>query len=469
MILRSLRSQLALLVGLLGLVQAVAILAFSYFTIASKLEQQRRQQLTSTLAEARQVLGNADSLATIGQSAHRLADLVGRHEGMHAAVARPADYAALVAFSPVSVQSLARLRSDTWGPDAFLDWNSMPGGAPMLSVVTLSSVRNGDDYVLMLTADRSSDAEVLSNFLRVALSAAPFALALVSFGAWLIVNVGLRPLNRLREAAVVLSAKNIPKRIDPAGMPLELMPLCQAFNGMLDRLEDGIERLSQFSGDLAHEMRTPLATLLGRTQSVLSQPRSHEQLIQLLADNVEELERLTRIVADMLFLAQADAPSAQLHAVAVDLTQEAKKIADYIGLLAQERNMVFRIQGEGTVWADLGLVDRAITNLLSNAVRYGAPDSVVDIVVGSVADCVELRVINCGQPIPAEHLPRLFDRFYRADSARSREAGGTGLGLSIVAAIMSLHGGRAAVASGVDGRTILTLSFPLAHARPRPG
>lgn len=464
MIARSLTSKLALLVGILGLVQAVVLIAFSYVTISAKMGDQKREVLTATMTEARRVLDDQQSLQTLGSAAHQLVTLLSRHEGMHVAVAQPNSFTALIAFSPIGLQSLARLRDDTWGIDAFLEWRTVHSDQPMLSVVTAGTVRSGEQYVMILTADRTADEELLLNFLKVALSAAPFALAAVSLGAWAIVNVGLRPLNRFREAAVSLSAKNIPERIDPTRMPRELLPLCLAFNGMLDRLEDGIRRLSQFSADLAHEMRTPLATLLGRTQVVLSQPRTHEQLIELLEENVEELERLTKIVADMLFLAQADAPTADVRKIPVDLAEEAHKVVEYMELLAHEREIKFEVTGAGEVLADVGLVDRAITNLLSNAVRYGDAKSTVHISVEAHPAEVRLTVINKGAQIPNEHLERLFDRFYRADSARSREAGGTGLGLSIVQAIMGLHGGRAAAESHADGTTIFSLIFPLATA-----
>ncbi|BDT59116.1 two-component sensor histidine kinase [Massilia varians] len=467
MIARSLTSKLAMLVGLLGLIQAVGVVVFSYATISSKMGEQRRQVLKVALAEARTILGNNGSLDTLGSVAHRLADLVSRHDGLHAAVARPNNFSALIAFSPVGLQSLARLRDDTWGVDAFLDWRSAPSGDPMLSVVTSGTVTNGEQYVLILTVDRTADEELLLNFVMVAAGAAPFALALMSLGAWAIVNVGLRPLNRFRDAAISMSARNIPDHINPDGMPRELEPLCLAFNGMLDRVEDGVRRLSQFSADLAHEMRTPLGILLGRTQVVLSQPRTHEQLVELLEQNIEELERLTRIVADMLFLAQTDNSTSHLGITIVDLADEARKVVEYIELVAHERDIDFVVEGEGKVLADVGLVDRAITNLLSNAVRYGNPNSTVAIRIRTADERVELAVTNTGAPVSAEHLGRLFDRFYRADSARSREAGGTGLGLSIVQAIVTLHGGYAAAGSHANGMITFTLSFPLPTAAVR--
>lgn len=457
----SLSLKLALLVGILGLLQAVALLVFSYDTVSRSLQEQKYRLLKDKIADARQLLNGQASIPAIGDAAYRLADLLAGHEDLYVAVAKPDNATRLITFSSIAAESLHRLENDTWGLDAFLDWRSQDSGKPMLSFASTGKVRNGEKYIIVLTVDRSSDKEMLSRFLITALTAAPFVLAIVSLCALFIVSIGLRPLNRFRKAAIAVSTQNISERIDPARLPSELLPLCLAFNGMLDRLDDGIRRLSQFSGDLAHEMRTPLATLLGRTQMTLSQPRSHDQLLEVLEDNVEELERLTRLVSDMLFLAYADNAEAVINSTVIDLAGEAKKGIDYIELLAQERGISFRMNGHGDIVADPALVRRAITNLLSNAVRYGASDSEVTVNVEAGSHEIVLAVFNHGEQIPSEHLAHLFDRFYRADSSHCRAAGGTGLGLAIVKAIMTLHGGSVDVESGLDGITRFALRFPI--------
>ncbi|WP_075791995.1 MULTISPECIES: heavy metal sensor histidine kinase [Massilia] len=457
---RSLALKLALLVGTLGLLQSLAVLGFSYSTMSANLAQQKRDLLKGNVVEARHLLDKETNLAALSSAAYRLSDLLSGHEGLHVAVARPGSSTALVAFSPIGVESVRRLHTDTWGADAFLDWRMPQSDAPMLSIVVSSEVVSGEGYVLLLTSDRSNDEELLSKLLFTALTAAPFALVIVSLGAWTIVSIGLRPLSRFRAAAMRVTAKNMSGRISPDEMPQELLTLCLAFNAMLDRLDDGIRRLSQFSGDLAHEMRTPISILLGRTQVALSQSRTHGELIELLEGNVDELERLGRVVADMLFLARADNTTEVLNSTTVELGDEAIKSAEYVELLAHERDISFHVSGHGKILADRTLVGRAITNLLSNAARYGEANSSVEIRIKDENETVDLTVMNKGERISFEHRERLFDRFYRTDSARSRDSGGTGLGLSIVRAIMTLHGGHVTMESDEAGITSFTLHFP---------
>lgn len=458
----SLAFKLALLVGMLGLLQAIAVFAFSYFTMSRSLDEQQRHALRDTLIEARNLLDQEPNLAAVNEAAHRVADLLDRHEDTYLAVADASSEKRLIAFSSIAVESLHRLKNDIWARDAFLEWRAQHSAKPMLSVASASAVRDGGEYVMVLSVDRSRDQQLLSGFLLTALTAAPFGLAVVSIGALVIVSVGLRPLNHFRDAAVSVTTKHLSKRIDPKRLPSELLPMCAAFNGMLDRLDDGIQRLSQFSADLAHEMRTPVATLLGRTQVALSQPRTHEQLLELLEGNVDELERLSRLISDMLFLASAENAQAVLDEVQVDLLQETQKVIEYLEIVALERDISFELGGQGSIMADRGLVQRAITNLLSNAIHYGSARSQVLIHVETRATEVALRVINHGQDLLPEQRDKLFDRFYRADPSRSRQVGGTGLGLTIVKAIMSLHRGSVSVSSPDTGTIEFALHFPRA-------
>lgn len=465
---RSLSFRLALLVGALGLFQAIAVLVFSHHTMSRSLDEQKRHLLNDKLIQARALTDRQPALAALPGIAYQMADMLSGHENLHIAVgkAQTQKGSALVAFTPIAVESLHRLETATWGSDAFLEWRMPQTDKPMLSVATASETQNGEEYVIVLTAERTEDEVLLSTFWLTALTAAPFALAIVSLGALLIVKVGLRPINRFRDAAIAISANNLSGRIDPASLPTELLPLCQAFNDMLERLDEGICRLSQFSSDLAHEMRTPLGILLGRTQVTLSQPRTHAQLLEVLESNVQELEQLTRLVSDMLFLARADDTSAVLHATPIRLEQVAQQVADFMEVLAEEKQVRFDVTGTGEIFGDTGLVQRALTNLLSNAVRHGSSNSVVTIQVQAATDFVDLIVHNHGQPIPPEHQSRLFDRFYRLDASRTRDGGGTGLGLAIVKAIMKLHNGNVEVASHADGRTSFTLHFPKHAAVP---
>ncbi len=460
MTVKSLALRLALWVGLLGLLQGAAVLWFSYSTFEHELALQRRAFLRGKVDQARHLISPMPDDAAIRANAFELVELITGHDELHLAISRQGSDQASVAFSQEAGESLRRLKGDVWATDAFLEWLQPNSAAPMLSFAASAQLNSGAAYEIVVTVDRSEDQRLLRNLLLTALTSAPFGLALVSASALAIVGLGLRPLRRFQKTATEISTRNLTSRIDVSNVPTELQGLGLAFNAMLERLDDGIRRLSEFSADLAHEMRTPLATLLGRTQVVLSLPRTNEQLIDLLESNVEELQRLSRLVADMLFLAQADRAQAGLDLRELDLAEEARTVAEFLQLQADEDGTAISVEGSARVSADRGLVRRAITNVLSNALRHGRQGTPVRIkVFGVDQNVAALEVANEGEPIGAGHLERIFDRFYRVDSSRARDLGGTGLGLAIVKAIMDLQGGRVEAASSVKGQTRFTLYF----------
>ncbi len=458
---RSLAWRLAWRVALLGLLLAVAVLGFSVVTLSRELDARQRLVLRDKVEQARHLLGQLDDAGAVRDQAFTLVELVSGRAELHLAVAA-AQGETLVAFSPEASESLVRLRNDTWAVDSFLDWRERRDGRTMLSLAAAGATRDGSSVEVVLSVDRSADRQLLKGLLLTAAAAAPFALALVFGGALGIAAWGLRPLRRFADAASGVSTQALDARIDPAGLPAELHEPAARFNAMLDRLDDGVRRLSEFSGDLAHEIRTPLATLLGRTQVALSQPRSADQLVDLLAGNVDELQRLSRLVGDMLFLARADDAGGALDLAGFDLADEARTVADFLQPLADERGVTIAVDGSARVTADRGLVQRAIGNLLSNALRHGDPASPVRVACAEDGHGARLEVVNQGPPIAAEHLPRLFDRFYRADDPPARDPGSSGLGLAIVAAIMKLHGGAVRVENREVGGVCFGLVFATA-------
>ncbi len=284
-------------------------------------------------------------------------------------------------------------------------------------------------------------------------------IAAASLG-FFIARRGLRPLRTMAETASEISASHLQKRLSVADAPAELKELAAAFNAMLGRLHSSFDRLSDFSSDLAHELRTPINNLMGQTQVALSRTRNAEEYRTVLESNLEEYERLARMIRDMLFLAKADNAQEPLHAEYIDLRAELDKITEFYQMLADESGLRIVPGGNGSVCADRILVQRAIGNLISNAVRHSPPDSQIHAMVSSTADSVELRVSNPGPGIPGDHLARIFDRFYRADNARGHADMSSGLGLAIVKSIMELHGGHVGAESQPDRLTTFTLHFP---------
>lgn len=457
----SLKLRLALLVGVLGLAQAIAVLLFAYFTFEQEMQSHRVALLRDKAQQARYLLKEMRNESEVRDNAFRLVELVTGRADLHMAVAGPGQGQAYVAFSPEAAESLQRLRSDTWQTNGLLEWRASRGNGAMLSLAEAGQTKDGRPYELVLTMDRSEDVRVLRELLLTAATVAPLALAIVSLSALLIVALGLKPLVTFKKAVEGITARSLKQRVAAQHLPEELRELGLAFNMMLDRLDDAVTRLTQFSDDLAHEMRTPVATLLGRTQVALSSPRTSDELVDVMEGNIEELQRLSRLVSDMLFLARAEHAREALDLQELELAQEARHVAEFLELAAQQREMSITIEGEGRVRGDRGLVQRAITNLLTNALRHGTPGSTVRVTVCTQKEQVTMEVVNRGVPIQPEHMERIFDRFYRTDDSRGRDRGGTGLGLAVVRAIMELHLGSALVATDREkGQVRFSLRFP---------
>lgn len=456
----SLKFRLALLVGILGLLQAAAVLAFSYFTLEKELDNQKRAVLRDKAQQARLLIDEMQDGAAVKANAFSLVELVSGDAELHMGVAGSKSGETYVAFSLEAAESLRRLKTDTWQTNAFLVWRPLEKGAVMLSLSTAGKTKNGQPYEVVLTLNRSGDIKMLRGLLATAGAVAPIGLALVFASAMVIIAVGLKPLNQFQHAVAGISTDALMTRVPTDGLATELQGLAREFNSMLERLDDGVSRLSQFSGDLAHEMRTPLATLLGRTQVALSQPRGNEQLLSVLEENVEEVRRLTRLVSDMLFLAQADDARNVLDAQDVDLRKITVQVIEFLEMVAQERGVSISVEGSARVMADRTLVQRAITNLISNSVRYCTSGTEVVVSLIQTESGARLEIVNQGELIAPEYQEKIFDRFYRIDSSRVRDSGGTGLGLAIVRAIMNLHGGTAQASTTSSGGIQFTLFFP---------
>jgi two-component system, OmpR family, heavy metal sensor histidine kinase CusS len=272
---------------------------------------------------------------------------------------------------------------------------------------------------------------------------------------------------RLGTAASRIGAQALDERLPLEETPVELVESTLAFNRMLDRLQSAFERLSAFSSDLAHDLRTPVGNLLGEAQVVLSRPRSADEYRAVLESAVEEYERLSRMIGNMLFLAQVDNDLAAMSIERIELDPALDRVIGYFELLAEERGL--RLQktlrgpadAERRIWADETMLVRAVSNLVSNALRHARGGTWIDLVATIQADgSCTIEVANEGPAIAPEQQARIFQRFYRADASRHGSASGSGLGLAIVRSIMELHRGRAEVRSAPGERTVFSLTFP---------
>jgi two-component system heavy metal sensor histidine kinase CusS len=270
-----------------------------------------------------------------------------------------------------------------------------------------------------------------------------------------VVRGGMRPLQLLANHVREISSSQLNRRLATDELPIELIEVAEAFNVMLMRLDTSFQRLSAFSADIAHELRTPVSNLLTQTQVMLSRDRSAEAYRDVLASNAEELERLSRMVSDMLFLARTDNGPAITARESVDLATEVGELFEFYEALAAEKSIALKLKGGLTVDGDRLMLRRAINNLLSNAIRYTQQHKTVTIQLERVGERGIISVTNPGKPIPDAVRERLFERFFRADDARLRDSDGTGLGLPIVAAIAEAHGGGVSIESSVDSNTFI--------------
>jgi two-component system heavy metal sensor histidine kinase CusS len=288
------------------------------------------------------------------------------------------------------------------------------------------------------------------------------ALATLTSGllGWLAARNGLSPLRAMKARAQAVSAHRLDERMPVEAVPVEMADLAQSLNDMLLRLQTDFERLSAFSSDLAHELRTPISNLLTETQVTLSQKRTADDYRNTLASNSEELQRLARMVSDMLFLAKTEHGLALPHPETIALETEVAALADFYEALAADKSLQLVTEGAAQMEGDRLMVRRALSNLLSNAIRHSPEHGQVRIVIRSTPQGAEVSVSNQGEAIAPDVLPRLFDRFYRADTARRHPASdGAGLGLAITRAIMQAHGGTVS-ASSEHGINRFTLVFP---------
>lgn len=323
----------------------------------------------------------------------------------------------------------------------------------------LSSEQSTAEWRVLALLNIDHHDHFMHYFLQILWVSLLLAVLLLTGLGWVVIRRALRPLNRMTELASKVSSEHLGERLMLQNLPNELRELAGVFNAMLDRLESSFKRLSQFSADIAHELRTPVNTLLTQSQVALSKARSVEEYQDLLASNIEEFESLARMISDMLFLAKADKGTLIPLTERVQLAKEAQRVIEYYQLLASEQHIQIHLSGEADVRGDRVMLGRALANLISNAVRYADPGSTIEVALIKKNSHVMVEVTNDGVEIPLEHRPHLFDRFYRVESARSND-GGVGLGLAITRSIIEAHGGEIELASE-RRKTCFRISLPM--------
>jgi two-component system heavy metal sensor histidine kinase CusS len=339
-------------------------------------------------------------------------------------------------------------------------------GAPIRGILADARLHDGDTATVLIARNMSDRWRLLDRYRDKLHLAGAAGVILAMLLSYLLIRAALRPLRDIAASAGLVTVNRLNTRITVARVPSELEALVNALNAMLERVDHGFQRLSRFTADLAHDMRTPISNMRGAAEVALARPRSTDEYESLLASNLEECDRLSRMIENVLFLARAEHPQFVKHMRAFDAGQELTRIAEYFEGIADDANVRVQVTGAATLTADLELFRRAVSNLLANAIRYTPSGGEIALEVRASADAVRVTVSNQGQPIAAEHLERIFDRFYRVDPSRSSlpssgmsqgSTGSTGLGLAIVRTIMELHGGTVHAESDAQStRFVLT-------------
>lgn len=458
----SLTLRVALLLSAVAVVTFVAVGTYLYQTLARQMAYRDDIELINKVMQIRRILTELPTPQSIVNDARPLTDTLFGHNDFMLKVTAP-DGKQLLRTSVTStplpqVESVPPQRALTL--DDVHDWTPTMGRGRMVSAVGLVGAGAEQPVQITLARERSDRLKILRGYAIDLLMALCGGAVLATLLGYAVVRHSMRQLRSVIGKANDISASRLNTRLSLQDAPAELREIGAAFNAMLDRLEDGVQRLSGFAADLAHDLRTPVNTLMVETQVALSRPRTAEEYQALLASNSEEYERLARMIENTLFLARVDNAQLALKREQLDLRAELQRIHDYFDILAEDQDVRFTVDSPPLqALIDPVLLQRAVSNLVSNAIRHTPAGGVVHLSARETADGVEIAVSNTGPGIAPEHLPHIFDRYYRADAARSDQAHSAGLGLSIVRAIMELHGGNIRVDSEAGASTIFFLLF----------
>jgi len=425
-------------------------------------EELDMELLTGKLALVQHALEKDDSGQALDALRQHLDDALVGHQGLIVSVSTP-DGRRLFASGENALPSsfMAVEQGKKAQPTMWMDAQGRHYRGMSATVAT--GMQEVPQAIVAIATDMSNHIHFMTSFRTTLWSVVGLAALISGFLGWAAARRGLAPLRDIRQEAAEITANSLHHRLSVAAIPVELAEVAESLNAMLARLEASFRRLSDFSSDLAHELRTPVSNLLTQTQVILSRSRTPDEYRDVLASNAEEFERLSRMLSDMLFLAKSDNLLIVPSREEIDLRAEVSGVFEFYEALAEEKHIRLTLIGDGMISADRLMLRRAINNLLSNAVRHTPAGGSVTVRIDSIDSTDEsatlLSVENTGDTIAAEHLPRLFDRFYRAEASRHRSSDGAGLGLAITQSIMRAHGGDAFAHSEL-GVTRFELRFP---------
>ncbi|AQQ35858.1 heavy metal sensor histidine kinase [Burkholderia cenocepacia] len=434
--------------------------AYLYRSLSAELTRRDDIEISAKLNQFLQLARASGSTAALRADPAVFHDVLLSHPGVYLGI-YDAQHRPLVEHSDEAGNTLASvIAAPHPAGNAGSPFTCAPPGIGTSRCVYARETLPSGEAIQVALARTAADRQSLLESYRVDiwLAAAVGALLVGALG-YAVASRGLRPVESLGRQTSRIEAHNLNARLDARGGPVELRELATSVNRMLDRLERAFVRLSQFSSDLAHDMRTPLANVISSSQITLSRARTTDEYEALIESNIEECERLQRMIENMLFLARTDNARQHLKTAELDAGSELRRLASYFHALADEAGVRIDVHGEVPVVADATLFRRAVSNLASNALEHAQAASTIELAVSTQGGYAVVEVTNRGVAIPPEQVERIFERFYRIDSSRHGAARNAGLGLAIVKSIMELHRGKVEVASR-DGRTTFALYFP---------
>ncbi|EKS9800340.1 MULTISPECIES: heavy metal sensor histidine kinase [Burkholderia] len=454
-------AQYSLLKRLTAAFAIVAALIFSmlgaylYQALSSKLNQRDDIEIAGKLDQFTKFARESGSLDGVRENSLFFHETLLSHPGLFVGVFGP-DGAPLIQHSDIKSVSLSSKLINGQQPNR--PFECFPPGIGFSECIYGTASLSDIKVIIIIARSADDRHSLLQDYRMDAFIASTIGALAVAVLGYIVTRRGLRPIKNIGHQASNIEAHRLSDRLNIDRGPIELVEISSSINKMLDRLERAFTRLSQFSSDLSHDMRTPLANIISSSQITLSRPRRSEEYETLIESNIEECERLQRMIENMLFLARTDNATQHINLVKIKTNEELPKIISYFQNTADEKDVTLQNNGAATISADAILFRRAVGNLLSNAVEHASPNSVISIRSYETSSTASICVENVGKAIPPEHIDFVFERFYRADHARHGSAKNAGLGLAIVKSIMNLHDGDVTVVSK-NGKTSFTLTF----------
>jgi len=446
-----------------GIAAAIVFSAFGWIIERSLKEHFRTEDVSEleivaqAVQQALSTLHSNDELAPLELRFDDI--LVGHHHASLYIAGR--DGHTLFASPGPDLSKVARLSTDARGNGKAQQWtDSDHSYRVLIRAMDTDSSASTLPYTVAVAVPIDYHLRFLEHFHQTLWLMIASGIVITGLMGWLAVRQGHAPLRDIVANIRGISGDQLHTRLSPETMPAELTDLATSFNDMLGRVEDAFQRLSNYAADIAHELRTPVTSLMTQSQVALSQARTLEEYREILYSNIEEYEHMAQMIGDMLFLAKADNGLSKPSITEVNLADEVRTVFDYYEAWAEEQDVSLVLKGDAAISGDRLMLRRALSNLLSNAIHHTSSGQTIQVRLESVAnEAVLISVENPGATIPPEHIPRLFDRFYRVDPSRQRNGEGAGLGLAIVKSIIDAHGGKTEVTSAA-GRTRFRITLP---------